>query len=715
MSAILTKNASFAPPATAAGAITGRGEAVLAAATIFLGAFFLFEIEPMIARMILPWFGGSAQVWTTCLVFFQVALLGGYFYAHLLTEKVSPVWQARIHTLLLLASLTFLPVIPSEAWKPEGDSNPIPLILGLLTATIGLPFLLLAATSPLVQAWLARSGDGGTKSRETYRLFALSNAGSMIALLSYPILTEPNLPIDGQAWFWSAGYVAFALFSMTMAWRLGAKGTSPAAETGASTGSKPSLGDRALWFGLAAVPSALLLALTNYMLQNIAAIPLFWVVPLALYLASFIFAFGSLRWFSRPLWYGLFIVAIFVTVAAINGHLMAFGLLLLPAVSIALFICCMVCHGELASLRPETRYLTQYYLTISAGGAVGGMFVGVAAPALFNANYEPALLIPLTILLVVLAASRSYHSWAKETRSHVLLAASAFLFCAVTYSLASSTLLEVSGNVLVERNFYGALKVKDMQETPETPPRRHLAHGTIVHGEEFSEPELRLEPLTYFSRRSGVGIMLDELDKDSPPLNTGIIGLGAGTLAAYGREGDTYRFYEIDPAVERIARNNFWYLDESPARSDIVLGDARLSLEAEPSQQFDVFVVDAFASDAIPVHLLTREAMALYWRHLKPDGVLAVHISNRYVDLAPVVAAAAAESGKTARFFSNEFLPDERIFPSNWVLVTSREGFFEREAFGKAKPIAVPPGFRTWTDSYSNLWRSLRFTRREER
>jgi SAM-dependent methyltransferase len=688
-----------------AGAISGRGEAGLAAATIFLGAFFLFEIEPLIAKMILPWFGGSAQVWTTCLVFFQAALLAGYLYAHLLTGHVSPIWQARIHTVLLLASLAFLPVIPSPEWKPHGGGDPLLLILGLLAATIGLPFVLLAATSPLVQAWLARSKQGAVEPRGAYRLFALSNAGSMIALLSYPILTEPALSAESQAWVWSAGYCVFVLFTVAFAWRHGARGSAPAAATAKIAAERPTWPDRALWFGLSAVPSALLLSLTNYMLQNIAAIPLFWIVPLALYLASFIFAFGNLKWFARQLWYGLFIGAIFIIVAAMNGHFAGGAILLLPVFAGALFICCMVCHGELASFRPATRYLTEYYLTISAGGAAGGLAVGVAAPALFNANYEPALLIPLTILVVVLAASRNYHTWAKRTRSHVLLAASAFLFCAVSYSLARSTILEVSGNVLVERNFYGSLKVKDISEAP---PRRYLANGSIDHGEQFSEPERQGEPLTYYSRLSGVGVLLDELGREAPPLKVGVIGLGAGTLAAYGRTGDSYRFYEINPAVETIARQNFRYLDRSPAQSDIVLGDARLSLEAEPPQQYDVLVVDAFASDAIPMHLLTREAMALYWRHVKPDGFLAVHVSNQFVDLAPVVAASAVEGGKEARLIGNEQRIEDRILAANWVLVTSRDGFFERKALVKARAIAVPPGFRAWTDSYSNLWRSLR-------
>lgn len=679
----------------------------LAAATIFLGAFFLFAVEPMIAKAILPWFGGSAQVWITCLVFFQIALLAGYLYAHLLTEHLDPQWQIRIHMGLLAVSLAFLPVIPSETWKPSGGSDPLPLILGLLTATIGLPFLLLSSTGPLVQCWLARAKQAEATPLGAYRLFALSNFGSMLALGAYPVLIEPGLAMGQQAWAWSAGYAVFVLFSMAVAWRFGGTGAVPSSAAIVFEAEKPSWTERAIWFALSAAPSALLLTLTNYMLQNIAAIPLFWVIPLALYLVSFIFAFGSLSWYRRPLWYGLFFAAIVAMALGMSNALPVGEMAMLPVFDGALFICCMVCHGELAALRPPPRHLTAYYLTISAGGAAGGLFVAVASPALFNANYELSILIPLTVLIAMLAASRNYRAWAGSSSGWTLLFSAVFLLCALAGFMARYMILQVSGNVFMERNFYGALKVRDAPALANSSPMRLLLNGNINHGSQFSAPDRRAEPLTYFSHRSGVGIALDELGKDGP-LRTGVIGLGAGTIAAYSRAGDTYRFYELNPAVESIAREQFWYLGDSAAEWNVVLGDARLSLEAEPSQQFDVLVVDAFLSDAIPMHLLTREAMTLYWQHLKSDGVLAVHVSNRYVGLEPVVANSAAEHGKTARLIRNAAVPEAGIFASDWVLVSSRPGFFDRDALKNAQPIAVSPGFRPWTDDYSNLWGVLR-------
>src|SRR5882672_128824 len=369
---------------------------VLAALTIFCGAFFLFQVEPLIAKAILPWFGGSAQVWTTCLLFFQAALLAGYLYAHLLSVRVRPQWQIRVHVGLLLLSLALLPIFPAERWKPVGGENPLFLILGLLGATIGLPFVLLSATNPLIQSWLARAQHRSNGAVVPYRLFALSNFGSMLALLSYPLLVEPNFSLNTQTWAWSIGYGGFVVLCTAAAWRY--RPSEAAATNGPpeAEGSAPSWSDRALWFALAAAPSALLLGLTNYMLQNIAAIPLFWIVPLALYLLSFIFAFGSLRWYWRPLWYELFAGAILAMIVAMSGYNTLHDFRFMPMFVIALLICCLVCHGELSALRPSARYLTHYYLTIATGGAAGGLFVAAVAPSVFNATYELAILVPAT-------------------------------------------------------------------------------------------------------------------------------------------------------------------------------------------------------------------------------------------------------------------------------------------------------------------------------
>jgi SAM-dependent methyltransferase len=671
---------------------------VLAGATIFFSAFFLFQVEPLIAKAILPWFGGSAQVWTSCLLFFQTGLLCGYLYAHLLTERVPPFWQVRIHIALLVVSLVFLPIFPSEFWQPEGSENPLLRILGLLTATIGLPFFLLSATNPLVQAWLARSQD-----RAPYKLFALSNFGSMLALLTYPLMVEPFLPLRVQTWTWSVGYALFVALCATTAWRFRSGERVALAVAADIGGPVPVWAERALWFGLAALPSAMLLAVTNFLLQNVAAIPLFWILPLALYLLSFIVAFGSLRWFWRPFWYVALAAAIAAMIIAMSGFSSLNDYRFLPLFTICLFVCCLVSHGELASMRPRPRYLTSYYLIIAAGGAFGGLFVAAVAPLVFIANFELQIIVPLTAALIVVAAWWRYRSTERAGIRDALLMISLSVLSGATSYMAVYTFRDLSESRVLARNFYGALRVTDLPSIPGD-ERRLLLNGSINHGEQYIAPEKRREPITYFSHASGIGVALDELGKEGS-LKVGVIGLGTGTIAAYCRPGDTYRFYEINPLVLEFASKEFTYLSDCPTMPTVAMGDARLSLEAEPPQQFDVFAVDAFISDAIPVHLLTREAFDLYWRHLKPDGVLAVHVSNRYVDLAPIVGRAALDNGKMARIISNSSDPVAAVSGATWVLVTSRPGFFDRPALQGSPPVEVPPGFDPWTDDYSNLWR----------
>ena len=682
-----------------ASAAPAYGGWVLAGATIFFGAFFLFQVEPLIAKAILPWFGGSAQVWTSCLLFFQTGLLCGYLYAHLLAERVAPVWQVRIHITLLVLSLAVLPIFPAEFWKPEGDENPLLMILGLLTATIGLPFFLLSATNPLVQSWLARS-----QSRAPYQLFALSNFGSMLALLSYPILVEPFLPLRVQTWTWSIGYVLFVVLCATTAWRYRSGERIALAETADSTGDAPTWAERGLWFGLAALPSAMLLAVTNFLLQNVAAIPLFWILPLALYLLSFIVAFGSLRWYWRPFWYLAGAAAIGAMIVGMSGFSSLNDFRFLPLFTICLFVVCLVCHAEVASMRPKPRYLTSFYLIIAAGGAFGGLFVAAVAPLVLIANIELQIIVPVTAALIVLAAWWRYRDIKRAGLRDALLMITLSLLSGATSYMAVFTYRDLEASRLLARNFYGSLRVTDLPPLLPGDDRRLLLNGSINHGEQYLAPDKRREPLTYFSHASGIGVALDELGKEGP-LKVGVVGLGTGTIAAYCRPGDTYHFYEINPLVLSIAQTEFSYLKDCPTGPTVAMGDARLSLESEPLQQFDVFAVDAFVSDAIPIHLLTREAFDLYWRHLKPDGVLVVHISNRYVDLAPIVATAAEANGKTVRIVTNGSDITAAVSAATWMLVTSRPGFFERPALQGAFAADTPPGFTGWTDDYSNLWR----------
>ena len=672
--------------------------------SIFLGASLLFAIEPMIAKMILPWFGGSAQVWIVCLLFFQVVLLAGYLYAHLLVTRLNALWQLRVHLSLLSISLLFLPVVPADRWKPIGTEEPLPLILGVLAATIGMPFLMLAAAGPLGQAWLSRSR--ADNSQAVYRLYALSNVGSLMVLLLYPVVIEPSIQTRAQALAWSVAYCAFVFFSVAGAvWSYRHRTLQ---NNGAPTTAEPnpSTGARIFWFLLAFAPSALLLATTNYLLRNVAAIPLFWVVPLALYLLSFIVAFDNPRWYYRPLWYAFFVAAAGTMIYFVVGlFLVGNYILQLAFYAGGMFVCCMVCHGELAAMKPKANYLTVYYLIIASGGAAGGLLIAVVAPFLFNDDFDLALVLPAVALLVLAAAWRrvpvSWPAWLRWNALACVFYGWIFVTGHMAYAIAGDT----AGNMLSSRNFYGPLRVTIKKSTVQLGETIELRNGNVIHGRESRVSDRVCEPLSYYARQSGIGLTIREMGKTGP-LNLGVIGLGAGTIAGYGRTGDRLRFYEINPLVRQIAASSFSYLS-CPGEHGIVMGDARLSLEREAPQQFDILAVDAFTSDAIPVHLLTKEAFALYWRHLKPNGVLAVHVSNHYIELAPIVAVAAREGGRVAKMITTQEDIAEGVDASTWVLVTSQEDFFSESEFKSAKAIATA-GTIGWTDNYSNIWRVLK-------
>ncbi len=701
----------------------------LYAITIFLSAFLLFLIQPLIGKIILPWFGGSAAVWTTCLMFFQVALLLGYLYAHGSIRYLKPKLQGPLHLLLLAASAVFLPLIPKEAWKPTGLEEPTWKIVGLLGVTIGLPYFLLSTTGPLLQAWYARggrrsSGDGTLSTGEDrfpYRLYALSNAGSMLALLAYPFVVEPIFNTRQQALGWSVGYGAFALLCGVVAVLSlkGAKVEAPA--TGGIASSKrapattlpaeapPRPASYLLWVVLAATSTTLLLAITNRLTQNVAPIPFLWIAPLALYLLSFIIVFGPKEWRWHPAFLVLPPVALFLLVFSL-----AYGFrnlspgILVPVYSFSLFICCMICHGELARQKPAPRYLTGFYLTISLGGALGGLLVGWFAPRYFNDYWELPLAAVVCILLTLFLLYRDPKGW-RTPRWILSCGAVLGLFILLGYIQRQ----QPTGLRLSERNFYGVLQVVDWKYRNQYNVRRSLYNGTIKHGEQFLNSVRSLEPTTYYGPESGVGVGLRSLAV-GPPVRVGVVGLGTGTLASYARRGDAYRFYEINPADIALARNAFTYLDDAKKRGatwEIVVGDARLSMEAEPPQGYDLLAVDAFSSDSIPVHLLTHEAFALFFKELKPDGILAVHISNRYLDLVPVVDSAARAFGKSVRILVNNNRLLDGVVVSQWMLVTSNQKFI-RSLAGRPmvyKPIQKP-GFRPWTDDYSNLFEIVRWT-----
>ncbi|HWQ53272.1 MAG TPA: fused MFS/spermidine synthase [Bryobacteraceae bacterium] len=676
---------------------------LLYALTILVSAFLLFQVEPVIAKMILPWFGGSAAVWTTCLLFFQVVLLLGYLYAHLLIRFVSRRGQALVHIGLLFASLLVLPVVPGAGWKPSGTEDPTWRILLLLGATVGLPYFLLSTTGPLVQGWYARRFKGAVP----YRLYALSNAGSMFALLSYPVLFEPVFATHQQAMGWSFGFAAFVLLCGATALVSRTGTDSGVLEEG--EGQRPGAALYFFWIALPACASVLLLAITNHLSQNVAAIPFLWVLPLSLYLLSFILCFERSAWYHRGLFLRLLIVALGGMAYVLSEDFENASIkMLIPLLTAGLFVCSMVCHGELARLKPHPRFLTSYYVMISVGGALGGVLVGLMAPRLFQGYYELPAGLGGCALLVLLVLRRDPETSLSKGWKSPAGAVSAVLAAGFVIYLAVQTSQNDRDYNLKLRNFYGGLRITGEGGPSDPDAVRKLLHGTINHGTQFISRERRNWPTTYYGPESGVGLAIRER-QEMGPMRVGVIGLGTGTLAAYGRAGDYYRFYEINPLVIELARTWFTYLGDSKAHVECALGDARLSLEREPQQAFDVLAVDAFSGDSIPVHLLTREAFALYRRHLAPGGVLAVHVSNKYLDLTPVVRMQADALGEPSMLLDTEDNDATGTFGATWVLISARQEFFAKPAIKAVAEEAEPKkGLRLWTDDYSNLFQILK-------
>jgi hypothetical protein len=724
--------------------------------TIFLSAFLLFEVQPIIAKMILPWFGGSSAVWSTCMLFFQIVLLLGYLYAHALV-KLAPRRQAIVHIAVLAVSLISLPIIPNESWKHAGLGQPSLTILTLLGITVGLPYFILSSTSPLLQAWYARTHIGGMP----YRLFALSNFASMLALLTYPFVVEPNLPSKNQAWIWSGAFICFAAVCAITAWKT-SRGKAVEARNDASDESAPAVGlaTRVIWLCLAASASVLLLAVTNHLTQDVAAIPFLWILPLAIYLLTFIICFESPRFYYRPVFVPLFLASLALMAYRIwPGHERMDMRTAIALLAFSLFNCCMVCHGELVRLKPYPRYLTGFYVTVSLGGAVGGLFVGLVAPDFFRAYYEFPIglfLCALTVAVVFTRAIWSNHEGRLLAAVGLLLLAVATLVLAfrppfpypwwvtagviagcvaaasaiwlpnrplkVTAGIGVALVLGLYGYWLqdimgimvnsydiVVRNFYGQLRVyRDGDPRLDDFACRRLIHGTINHGEQYLREEYRRRPVTYFCPQSGIGRGM--LAQEGAPRRIGILGLGCGTLAAYGRPGDVLRIYEINPQMLEIATRTFTYTTDTPAKVEYALGDGRLVLESEPDQHFDMLVMDAFSGDSVPVHLITREAFATYFRHLKPGGILAVNISNTYLNLEPVMERAADAFHKTALVY--HYTPGEEeplCFGCSWTLIMDPATAEQHPALKSAGKVLKPDHqFRIWTDNFSNMFSILK-------
>ena len=802
------------------------------ALTIFTGAFLLFQVQPLIGKYILPWFGGGPGVWTTCMLFFQVLLLGGYAYAHFTSRWLRPRTQAVVHLVLLAAALALLPITPGDFWKPRGSGNPTLQILVLLAASLGLPYFVLSATGPLIQQWFRRARPG----QSPYRLYALSNVGSLLALLSYPFFFETHFTRKVQAGLWAWGLVAYVLccgFCAVKLWKsenrnprtegnpkpedrnpktesgvgeIGSVGDAVVAAAGDSRapaaanpsavvadvpvrpsdfGPRPSFGSRIsvfgfprlLWLLLPACASVLLLATTNKLCQDVAVIPFLWVAPLALYLLSFIICFDSPRWYVRfPFALALIAALGGLCWALYNGSYLALSRQLAIYCG-GLFACCMVCHGELYRLKPDPSHLTGYYLMIAAGGALGGVLVAVAAPLLFTDYYElhwglfACGLLFLTVCLCDRAAKPTWNEWRwlacalalaafagldrllmwlpAHTPKHAAIATGWFtgfrigmwtvlvllvaswiarkkfqsfqhwrlLTCAwlclglITLGAILWTQAHDSRGELVyrSRNFYGVLTVYEYEKKD---PESHyflLQHGRITHGLQFVDPAQAMLPVSYYGPESGIALGVAALPTGRRRI--GVVGLGTGTMAAFGRAGDYLRFYEINPQVQAVATSWFHYLPRCAGKVEVALGDARLSLENEPPQHFDLLVLDAFSSDAVPVHLLTREAFEVYGRHLNTNGVIAVHISNHYLDLEPVVVNLARHFGyKLASIDYEESDEEWWLYGSTWILLSHSEQILNspaiRNADGNvgAKSIKIP----LWTDDFASLFQILR-------
>ncbi len=895
------------------------------AATIFVSAFLLFQVQPLIGRFILPWFGGGPSIWTSCMLFFQILLLGGYLYAHLISSLLKPHTQVITHLILLAASLIFLPIAPSESWKPVSDQSPLLQILLLLLATVGMPYFLLSSTGPLMQKWFSQTSTG----QSPWRLYALSNIGSLLALLSYPFAFEPWLALREQVWSWSAVYTMYVALAAWCGLRyLQYQRTAVTrsladvnqdlpfdatlAVTTDATPARPGFGTMTLWLALAACSSAMLLATTNQLCIDVATVPFLWVLPLGLYLISFIICFDSPQWYDRRA-YGLLLLACCPVACWVLNEGADVNISKQVAIyATVLFTCCMTCHGELVSCKPNAKYLTLFYVLISAGGALGGIFVAIVAPYTFHGYWEYHIglvaccavtltawcsqriwqrplsaafwiwaiivaangsllayfvylpleavidardetilfgaygLIQFIGLIVTGAVSRrwmglaatwavvssllcawmiGYGTWrfpasmTTQIRTVIIacavaspILAMAFLWCAhwierqaprtfvsrvylsgtlyvlVTFACgafwyfnlierwqAESFLMTAGAALLMEwsargfrgpdqssigfwfwvpcitlllllsnslavivrsdndadddrqtvytsRNFYGVLRVEeegfyDEESQSFVTLKYALTHGQIKHGFQFVDEHWKTQPTTYYGRESGIGIAIQmsrerQSEADKHPLRVGVVGLGTGTIAAYGEKGDTFRFYDINPDVAALSDKYFTYLHDSAAETEVVIGDARIMMEREIAanqrQQFDILAIDAFSSDAIPVHLLTSECGEIYREHLRPGGILAVHISNRFLDLNPVSRGLAEHLGWKAYRIENSGDNTAGVFSSTWILLTSDEELGKVAAFQDAlTPWKDSEKVLHWTDDYSGLWQVL--------
>lgn len=718
-------------------------------AVVLLGSFLLFWVQPLYGQRLLPWFGGSATVWSACLLFFQSALFLGYAYAHACERISSHRVKRNLHLSMLAVACLAMAFSLGATWTSDASPAPLGQILAALTASIGLPFVALASTGPLVQNWLAELRPD----RSPYRLYALSNAGALLALVGYLLLLDPWLTLRQQSYAWLGGFVAFAaLFSgltVAVACRRSIAATSriPISAESHPADAAPTRRQRAAWLLLPAASSVMLLATTNHLCQDLASSPLLWVIPLALFLLSFVIAFDHPRWYRRGLAGAFALVALYVSAGvdhphswatarwlnelrgwALGAHLTSWRPVVpmpwrIVAHCAALFAACLVLHGELYRSRPGPRRLTSYYLAIALGGAVGSALVSFLAPLVFSTYLEW----PIGVVGAFVVAATSALLLPRDgspspnrglSLSGSLRAAGLILAGLALVEMGGLLTSDVNRSQLVRRrsrNFYGTLAVVEPKSADPASHDRTLIHGETVHGSQFLASNQQDWPTTYYSESSGAGRVLMHL-ANKPRLRVGLVGMGVGTLASYARAGQRYRFYEIDPAVVEIAKSDFTYLSRAEARGasvSIVLGDARRSLENERDgdrPRFDVLVLDAFSSDSIPAHLLTREAFQLYFDVLADDGTIAAHVSNRSLDLAAVVERVAAAFGVEPLLIESEAYGLRGMAQSKWVVLARDPQVSDRLRSFRSEPEGtLREDIPLWTDDHHSLWPVVRW------
>lgn len=696
------------------------------AVSIFLSAFLLFQIQPLIGKFILPWFGGAPAVWTTAMLFFQAFLTGGYAYAYWLIRHVKINLQTAIHIALILFSIVVLiglsfawtsPITPDASWKPQNVDAPIIHIFTLLIVSVGLPYFILAANGPLMQAWFSRNFPN----KSYARLYSLSNLGSLLGLLAYPALIEPLLTLRAQGWMWSIGFALFGLFAVWIAFRSSrASPLSPVEVDSPSSSGHPSPALFTLWLALSATASLFLLSVTNQISQEVAVIPFLWILPLTIYLLSFILAFSGGRGYNRKIYSFLFFIflalTLFVMLNATSLHIYW----QIGAYCLLLFAACMLCHGELYLLRPDAEHLTTFYLMVSIGGAFGGLFVSLIAPFIFNGYWEFFVGLAMTVAIALTALREKSHvaSNVMEDRSSRVIQKTRFVFTVFILVTVMLTVLSnsFSGGLFSRRNFYGVIRVREVVVPGVNSAAYAMAHGITVHGLQFVSQDLRNVPTAYFVRGSGAGLAILKHPKYGEGMRVGMLGVGAGTLAVYGQPGDMYRLYEINPVVIELAEGQggyFSFVRDSKADVTMVPGAARISLERElaegGSQKFDVLALDVFSSDSIPVHLVTKEAFALYLEHLAPDGIIAAHITNLHLDLQPVFWQLAKFYGLSMVRVNYE--GDENGgYASHWILLARDPALLSVPAIQEhaVDLREYSTTIQLWTDDYSNLFQILK-------